>query len=73
MINEKENILVINGGSSSIKFAMYSMDKNLGRIFSGEIKRIVMSDPEFTKMTGELYLKSKGIEMNNNKIINMAV
>jgi len=42
------NILVINGGSSSIKFALYSMDENPNIIFSGQIKRIGLSGPEFT-------------------------
>ncbi len=48
MKNENENILVINGGSSSIKFALYSKDENLNKIFSGQIKRIGTSEPEFT-------------------------
>ena len=47
MKNENENILVINGGSSSIKFALYSMDENPNTIFSGQIKRIGLSGPEF--------------------------
>ncbi|MEO7266224.1 MAG: acetate/propionate family kinase [Ferruginibacter sp.] len=48
MKNENANILVINGGSSSIKFALFSMDENPNRIFSGQIKRIGLSGPEFT-------------------------
>lgn len=48
MKNENENILVINGGSSSIKFALYSLDENPNKIFSGQIKRIGLSGPEFT-------------------------
>jgi acetate kinase len=48
MKNENANILVINGGSSSIKFASYSMDENPDKIFSGQIKRIGLSGPEFT-------------------------
>ncbi len=48
MKNENENMLVINGGSSSIKFALYSLDENPKRIFSGQIKRIGLSGPEFT-------------------------
>lgn len=42
------NILTINGGSSSIKFALYSMDEKLKKLFSGQIKRIGLTDPEFT-------------------------
>ena len=48
MKNENSNILVINGGSSSIKFALYSMDENPTKIFSGQLKRIGLSGPEFT-------------------------
>jgi len=47
MKNENLTILVINGGSSSIKFALYSMDANPKKIFSGQIKRIGLSEPEF--------------------------
>jgi acetate kinase len=47
MKNENKNILVINGGSSSIKFALYSMEENPNKIFSGQIKRIGLGGPEF--------------------------
>ena len=47
MKNENSNILVINGGSSSIKFALYSMDENPTKIFSGQLKSIGLSGPEF--------------------------
>lgn len=42
-----QHILTINSGSSSIKFALYAADENLKKIFSGEIKRIGLSNPEF--------------------------
>ena len=45
---ENSNILTINGGSSSIKFAMYGMAENPNKIFSGQIKRIGLDNPEFT-------------------------
>jgi len=48
MKNENANVLVINGGSSSVKFALYSMNENPNKIFSGQIKRIGLSGPEFT-------------------------
>lgn len=48
MKNENLNILVINGGSSSIKFALYSIDENPDKIFSGQIKRIGLENPEFS-------------------------
>jgi acetate kinase len=37
-------ILTLNGGSSSIKFALFENDETLKRIFSGTIKRIGSSD-----------------------------
>ncbi|MEO6288800.1 MAG: acetate/propionate family kinase [Ginsengibacter sp.] len=45
---KNKNVLVINGGSSSIKFALYAMAENFIKIFSGQIKRIGLSGPEFT-------------------------
>jgi acetate kinase len=36
----KDNLLVVNGGSSSIKFAMYQTDEVLVPIFSGSIESI---------------------------------
>jgi len=48
MKNKNKNILAINGGSSSIKFALYDMAENFIKIFSGQIKRIGLSGPEFT-------------------------
>jgi len=45
---KNKNILVINGGSSSIKFALYDMAENFIKIFSGQIKRIGLNGPEFT-------------------------
>jgi acetate kinase len=47
MKTENENILVINGGSSSIKFALYTKDENFNKIFSGQIKRVGLSQPVF--------------------------
>jgi len=41
------NILTINGGSSSIKFALYSTDEKPKKFFSGHIKRIGLDNPEF--------------------------
>ncbi len=42
------HILIINGGSSSVKFALYNFDKKLENIISGQIKRIGLDHPEFT-------------------------
>ncbi|HUZ60392.1 MAG TPA: acetate/propionate family kinase [Hanamia sp.] len=47
MKQDHQNILTINSGSSSIKFAWYSADENLKKLFSGEIKRIGLYNPEF--------------------------
>lgn len=42
------NILTINGGSSSIRFAMYEMTENPTKIVSGQIKRIGLHSPLFS-------------------------
>jgi acetate kinase len=41
-------ILVLNGGSSSIKFGLFGDSRALGRILSGRIERIGMPDGRFT-------------------------
>lgn len=48
MYPKNSNLLTINGGSSSIKFALYGIDEKLNKILSGEIKRIGLANPEFT-------------------------
>lgn len=48
MKQENSNILVINGGSSSIKFALYEMSKIPNKIISGQINRIGLNNPSFT-------------------------
>ncbi len=47
MVPENSYLLTINGGSSSIKFAVYGMDIKLNKMISGEIKRIGLDNPEF--------------------------
>ena len=68
MVPEISNLLTINGGSSSIKFAVYGIDKNLVKILSGEIKRIGLDNPEFTItniLTNEKYeIKIKARNFN---------
>ena len=41
-------ILTVNGGSSSIKFALFEADRSLRRILEGSIERIGLSEPAFT-------------------------
>jgi len=45
---ERSFILTINGGSSSIKFALYRVDKILARLLYGKIDRIGFEDSTFT-------------------------
>ena len=45
---ENSNILTINSGSSSIRFAIYEMSENPNKILSGQIKRIGLNNPLFT-------------------------
>ena len=40
-------VLTINGGSSSIKFALFDADQTLRRILAGSVERIGLSDPIF--------------------------
>tara|TARA_R110002095_G_scaffold187905_1_gene165159 strand:+ start:668 stop:1018 length:351 start_codon:yes stop_codon:yes gene_type:complete len=47
MYPENSNIFTINGGSSSIKFAMYEMAKTPKPIFSGSINRIGLKNTSF--------------------------
>ncbi|ASV30867.1 acetate/propionate family kinase [Maribacter cobaltidurans] len=47
MLPENTNLLTINGGSSSIKFAMYKMVMNPEPLFSGSIDRIGLDGTTF--------------------------
>ena len=51
MVPAKAHVLTINGGSSSIKFAMYAVDKDLRRVVAGSIERIGAPGATF-KVTG---------------------
>ena len=53
----KPRILTINGGSSSIKFALFEVDGVLNRILEGGIDRIGLSEPT---------LKLKGVNQADN-------
>ncbi len=47
-------VLAINGGSSSIKFALYSVDSDMSRLFSGKIDRIASPEAALTfQQTGK--------------------
>src|ERR1041385_416301 len=47
-------VLAINGGSSSIRFALYSVDSDMSRLFSGKIDRIASSEAALTfQQTGK--------------------
>jgi acetate kinase len=50
-------ILTINGGSSSIKFALFEVDEVLRRILDGGIERIGLSDAT---------LRVKGLDQADN-------
>jgi acetate kinase len=41
------NVLTINGGSSSIKFALFEVDQGLQRILAGSVERIGLPDATF--------------------------
>jgi acetate kinase len=46
-------ILTINGGSSSIKFALFRVDDSVDRILKGKIERIGFPDATFSAESGE--------------------
>src|SRR5512135_897850 len=52
MDKDHASILTINGGSSSIKFALFKAGKNLKRSLQGKIDRIGLKDPKLTFQDG---------------------
>jgi acetate kinase len=48
MNKDKDCILTINGGSSSIKFAFYKVEELQGRLLHGKIERIGLKDSKLT-------------------------
>ena len=48
MKTDKACILIINGGSSTIRFALYAADNRISRIFHGKIDRIGLTDSTLT-------------------------
>jgi acetate kinase len=62
-----KNILAVNGGSSSIKFSLYTVEDPPVRWLSGKITRICLSDTELTftnnrnSTTGKLPVPASGL------------
>ena len=50
MKKENLNILTVNCGSSSIKFALYETYRKTNKILSGHINRIGLNDTAFTNV-----------------------
>lgn len=63
MSRKNSNILTINGGSSSLKFAMYEMAENPKLKFFGNINRIGLDNPAFT-VTSHNNNKKKGFQID---------
>ncbi|MCO5948621.1 acetate/propionate family kinase [Mucilaginibacter flavidus] len=59
---EKDCVLTINGGSSSIKFALYQVDSTLNKLLSGELENIDSKKPT---------LRYKNIEHNSQQKIDI--
>jgi len=51
-LNDELKILIINAGSSSIKFALYEKQNKLKQVLSGKIDRIGLKDASFTIKQG---------------------
>ena len=54
MNTTENNILILNGGSSSIKFALFSVHPSLAIKIKGQIERIGTPDAVFSTQQGEL-------------------
>ena len=66
---DKACILIINGGSSTIRFALYVADKTLMRLFHGKIDRIGLSDSSLTyNVEGEIQKNILPILASNYKM-----
>ena len=63
MSRKNSNILTINGGSSSLKFAMYEMAENPKLKFLGNINRIGLDNPAFT-VTSHNNNEKKGFQID---------
>jgi acetate kinase len=62
-------ILIINGGSSTIKFALYAANKTLTRLFHGKIDRIGLTDSTLTyNIEGENRENTLPINASDNKM-----
>ncbi len=48
MTTDKPYILIINGGSSTIRFALYTADKTITRLFHGKMDRIGLKGSTLT-------------------------
>ena len=66
---DKACILIINGGSSTIKFALYTADKTLTHLFHGKIDRIGLTDSTLTyNVEGENQKNTLPIHASDNKM-----
>ena len=66
---EKACILIINGGSSTIRFALYVADKTITRLFHGKIDRIGLTNSTLTyTVEGENQNNTVSIHASDNKM-----
>jgi len=60
-------VLTVNGGSSSIKFALYRADSPATRLLSGRIERIGLSDPCLTVNDGDSQAGPQAIKVPDHR------
>jgi len=71
----KNTVLTINGGSSSIKFALYEVDLRLNKLLSGEVENIGQKNAVLRFKTKEqnqqhkIDIKNEGYESSANQLI----
>jgi acetate kinase len=69
MLTSENSILIINGGSSSIKFALYKIEESLTPVFYGAIGGIGTQNVNF-KFTNSITNESKNVTLNDSNYAN---
>ena len=62
-----QHVLTVNGGSSSIKFALYSADSPTTRLLSGKIERIGLPKPTLTIHDGSSETAPRVIRVSDHR------
>ncbi|WZO99285.1 acetate/propionate family kinase [Isosphaeraceae bacterium EP7] len=72
-IPDRSAILAINGGSSSIKFALFDSTDPDHRLFSGRVERIGLADPRLVTFRGDGTSETSAVEAPDSRAAGLAV